>query len=142
MITSEEYSNPVAVMGSTPGPITVNAVTCIGFKLASLPGALIAPFAVILPHLAIVSIIAYTLTSAINHRLIQALLNELKAAVIGLIIIALIGTIQQTHLVLPKTIHTIAITIITLVMVFKIHPIVAIILSAMIGLVLGAIGLW
>ncbi len=146
-ITSEEYSNLVAIAGSTPGPITVNAATYIGFKLAGLPGALIATFAVILPPLTIVSIIAYTLTSAINHRLVQALLNGLKAAVIGLIIVALIGTIQQTHLALPKPIHTIAITIIaitviTLVMVFKIHPIVAIILSAMIGLVLGAIGLW
>ena len=146
-ITSEEYSNLVAIAGSTPGPITVNAATYIGFKLAGLPGAIVATFAVILPPLTIISIIAYTLTTIITHRLVQALLNGLKAAIIGLITVALIATIKQTHMALPKPIQTITIAIIAFmviisVMIFKIHPIITIILAAILGILLGIIGIW
>lgn len=146
-ITSEEYSDLVAIAGSTPGPVAVNAATYIGFKLAGVPGALVATFAVILPPLTIISIIAYTLTTIITHRLVQALLNGLKAAVIGLITVALIATIKQTHIALPKPIQTITITVIAsmviiLVMIFKIHPIITIILAAVLGILLGIVGIW
>ncbi len=146
-ITSEEYSNLVAIAGSTPGPITVNAATYIGFKLAGLPGAIVATFAVILPPLTIISVIAYTLTTIITHRLVQALLNGLKAAIIGLITVALIATIKQTHMTLPKPIQTVTIAIMAFmviisVMVFKIHPIITIILAAILGVLLGIVGVW
>lgn len=146
-ITMEEYSNLVAIAGSTPGPITVNAATYIGFKLAGLPGALVATFAVILPPLTIVSIIAYTLTTFITHRLVQALLNGLKAAIIGLITVALVTTIKQTYTMLPKPAQLVSITIIAFiviisVLIFKIHPIIAIIISAFIGILLGITGIW
>ncbi len=146
-ITVEEYSNLVAIAGSTPGPITVNAATYIGFKLAGLPGALVATFAVILPPLTIVSIIAYTLTTVITHRLVQALLNGLKAAIIGLIVIALVATVRQTYTMLSKPIQIVSVSVLALivivsVMLFKIHPIIAIIISAIVGVMLGLIGVF
>ncbi len=146
-ITSEEYSNLVAIAGSTPGPITVNAATYIGFKLAGVPGALVATFAVILPPLTIISIIAYTLTTIVTHRLVQALLNGLKAAIIGLITVALITTIKQTHAALPSSLQTITVAIIAImviiaIMMFKIHPIITIILAAILGILLGIAGVW
>lgn len=146
-ITHNEYLDLVAIAGSTPGPIAVNAATYIGFKLAGPIGALIATIAVILPPFTLISIIAYTLTSTINNKLVQATLNGLKAAVIGLIILALISATRGVYSSMNKipqilSITSIILIVITSVYYLKLHPVIAIIISAFIGLILGILNIW
>ncbi|MCD6114591.1 MAG: chromate transporter [Thermoprotei archaeon] len=146
-ISKEEFMNVVAIAGSTPGPVAVNAATYIGFKLAGPIGAFVATLAVVLPPFTIISLIVYSLTTYITNRLVQALLNGLKAAVIGLIILALISTAKETFTMLPKPPQTLAVVaiivfVITSVYVFKIHPIIALAMSALAGVILGILKLW
>ncbi len=146
-LSRTEYLNMVAIAGSTPGPIAVNAATYVGFKLAGPVGALVATIAVTLPPFITISLIVYILSNYINNRLVQALLNGLKAAVIGLIIIALLTTIKQTCSAMTETPQIIALTLIILftiisTTVFKIHPLIPLLVSGLIGLVLGILGIW
>ncbi len=146
-LTYSEYTDLVAIAGSTPGPVAVNAATYIGYKLAGLTGAVVATLAVILPPFTIITLLVHTLTTAINNKLVQAALNGLKAAVIALIALALISTAKEvsTYITSVTQVFTV-IAIISLVMIivyyFKIHPIIAIIVSAIIGLLLGILNIW
>ncbi|RLG88023.1 MAG: chromate transporter [Thermoprotei archaeon] len=146
-MTKSEYLDLVAIAGSTPGPVAVNAATYVGFKLAGPLGAFIATLAVILPPFTIVSLIAYALTAYITNRLVQAVLNGLKAAIIGLIILALITMAKGVYTTLPKipqitAIASIIIFMIVSVSVFKIHPLIPLSISALIGLLLGVLRIW
>ena len=146
-LTRSEYLNLVAIAGSTPGPVAVNAATYVGFKLAGPLGAFIATLAVVLPPFTIVSSIAYALAMYITNRFVQATLNGLKAAVIGLIILALVTTAKDTYMSLPKIPQIIALTsiivfVVISVSVFKIHPIISLLISALIGLLLGIVEIW
>jgi len=146
-ISKEEFMNVIAIAGSTPGPVAVNAATYIGFKLAGPIGAFVATLAVVLPPFTIISLIVYSLTTYFTNRLAQALLNGLKAAVVGLIILALISTVKETFTTLPKPPQILAVTVIIAfvilsVYVFKIHPIISLVVSALVGLMLGLLRVW
>lgn len=146
-LSKSEYLNLVAIAGSTPGPVAVNAATYVGFKLAGPLGAFIATSAVVLPPFTIVSLIAYALAAYTTNRLVQALLNGLKAAVIGLILLALFSTVKGTCTSLPKTPQIMSILFIVMfvvisVSVFKVHPLFSLIISALLGLLLGILKVW
>ena len=146
-LSRSEYLNLVAIAGSTPGPVAVNAATYVGFKLAGPLGAFVATSAVVLPPFIIVSLIAYALATYITNRFVQALLNGLKAAVIGLILLALFSTIKGTYVALPKIPQILSIIIIVAfvivsVSVFKIHPLFSLLASALLGILLGILKVW
>jgi|Deesub1362A_J573_1020465.scaffolds.fasta_scaffold39017_1 chromate transporter len=147
-LTSEEFANVIAIAGSTPGPISVNAATFVGFKIAGVVGALVATTAVILPPFTIISLIVYSIGKYMSSKYVAATLNGLKAAVLGLIVLALIATgkeiIDIKNLATIKNFIslTIALTVILAVYVFKIHPIYAIVAAAVIGITLGFLGIW
>ena len=44
-LTVGEFTDLVTIAEMTPGPIAVNAATCVGTRIAGLPGALIATLA-------------------------------------------------------------------------------------------------
>ena len=44
LMSGDEFSNLVAISQVTPGPLTVNAATYVGYYSAGLPGALVATF--------------------------------------------------------------------------------------------------
>ena len=49
IMTSQEFSDLVALSQVTPGPVAVNAATYVGFNYSGLPGALTATLGVCLP---------------------------------------------------------------------------------------------
>ncbi|MET1160050.1 MAG: chromate transporter [Thermoprotei archaeon] len=146
-LSDSEYLNLVAIAGSTPGPVAVNAATYVGFKLAGPIGAAVATLGVVLPPFTIISLIVYAITGYITNRFVQAVLNGLKSAIIGLLVLALLTTVKGVYESLPKTPQVIAMILIAVfvivsVQVFRIHPLLAILVSALIGLVLGLAGIW
>lgn len=49
IMSSQEFSNLVALSQVTPGPMAVNAATYVGFNYAGIPGAMVATLGVCLP---------------------------------------------------------------------------------------------
>ena len=85
-IEEETLSYMIAVSESTPGPIMVNMATYIGSRMAGVPGAIIATFAVILPAFLIVIFLMLLLRNLMKNGVFQAMLGGLKACVIGIIL--------------------------------------------------------
>ncbi|MCD6301705.1 MAG: chromate transporter [Staphylothermus sp.] len=145
-ISKDEYLNLIAIAGSTPGPIAVNAATYIGFKMAGFIGAIVATVAVILPPFTVITTIVYFLSIYINNKIVQSVLNVLKAGVIGLITLALYTTFKEVYLknmpisnLLPLAIITIYVII--TIGILKIHPFLVILSLIPIGIALGLLGL-
>ncbi len=146
-ISENEFYNLVAIAGSTPGPVAVNAATYVGFQIAGLPGAVVATMGVIIPPFFIISLIAYGLTQYFNNRIVQSILKALKATIIGLIIVVLYSTFRETVWKLPGFHEvgialTITTIVILLILVWRVHPIIVILLMIGVGILLGALHVW
>ena len=57
-LSMSEFTDMVTISQMTPGPSAINAATCVGIKIAGLPGAAVATLGGILPSCIIVTLIA------------------------------------------------------------------------------------
>ena len=85
--TDEALTNMIAVGESTPGPIMVNLATYVGSSRGGLIGAILATGAVVLPAFVILLLIVGFMAKVIEKPVTQAVLNGLKACVIGVILV-------------------------------------------------------
>lgn len=83
--TTAELADMIAVGESTPGPIGVNCATYVGFRVAGVPGALLATLALILPSYIIICIISGVLRKYSESKLVNDVFSGLRPAVAGLI---------------------------------------------------------
>lgn len=95
-LTMSEFSDLLTLSQITPGPIAINAATFVGVKVAGIPGALIASFALMLPPFLIVSLLYIVYRKYGQLRLIQNTLSGLKPGAVGLIAAAGLGIIVET----------------------------------------------
>lgn len=86
-LTDEALTNMIAVGESTPGPIMVNLATYVGSSQGGIIGAILATTAVVLPAFAIILLIVGLLGKVMEKPAVQAVLNGLKACVIGVILV-------------------------------------------------------
>lgn len=93
-ITVSEFTDIVAISQTTPGPISFNTATYIGFKavdnenhglLASIFGSAICTLAVSLPSFGIMTLVVAFFFKFKENRYVRAALFGIKPAVIGLI---------------------------------------------------------
>ncbi len=144
-LTGQEFADIVAVSQMTPGPIGINAATFIGIRTAGILGGLSATIGMILPSLILVVITAHMMQKFKESTLVQSILKGIRPAVIGLIAYAVIffasmsvvtGSLFERNLSLELRGLVIFAVILVLTKVKRIHPILAIIISAGLGLLL------
>ena len=80
-----EFTDLVPISQMTPGPISINAATFVGIKIAGIPGAIVATGGCILPSCVIVMIIAKLYLKYRSMGMIQGILNMLRPAVVAMI---------------------------------------------------------
>ena len=153
--TNSELTTMIAVSESTPGPMGVNMATYVGFKIAGVHhipgviGAAVATLGLIFPSIVIILIIAGFLQRFRQSKTVDAVFYGLRPASTALIASAGL-TVAAAVLVTVggETVHTLAIhwpALILAAAVFiamrytplkKLHPIVFIGVSALLGAVL------
>lgn len=154
-----EFADLVSISQMTPGPIAINAATFIGTRSAGVFGAISATLGVVLPSFLLILLIAHIVERFRSNRSVDAVIRGIRPASIGLIASAVlffaelsvfkgslglssIGRSLYTDLPvdLDFRIHPgglgIFLGILILVKGFKLHPIAAVLLSALAGLVL------
>ncbi len=141
-----EFNDLVAIAGSTPGPVAVNAATYIGFKMAGLPGAIFATLGVITPPFVIILLISLFLRAYIKAKIVRYLLLGLKGAVLGLLILAFYSVFKGAMMNLTALAPKLVLGSITLFVIFSVfflkwHPMLSLIVSGIIGIAAGFIGL-
>ncbi len=146
-LTEEELINFVAVSESTPGPFAVNISTYVGMETGGLLGALCATLGVVVPSFVIILIAAKCFERFRESGAIKGLMTGLKPAVIGLIGTAVLSTgetvffpegIKLSAVLTPSFGVSALIFIGMLVLALKkVHPIIIILLSGVIGIAAG-----
>lgn len=85
-IREDELLNYFAIGQCTPGIIAVNVATFCGYKLKKTRGAVWATFAMILPSLLIIMLIASVFKTLAAHEAIRHVLNGVRVGVCALLL--------------------------------------------------------
>ena len=120
-VDKAEFMEIVALDTTTPGPIAVNLATFVGYKVNGILGAVVATVGVVLPSLVLVTIIAALFYSFRRNRVIQAVLNGLKPAVIALLLVSILSLIKGKAIFDIWSI-LIALAVFIGIIFFKFHP--------------------
>lgn len=140
-ISSQMFTDIVAISQMTPGPIGINSATYIGYVVSgSVLGSIIATLTVVIPPF-ILTLIAYHYIE--HHKkspIIQGALFGLRPVVVGLIASAalLLMNSENFGYFTSERIITITICIASFCCVYftRIHPIFVIILAGIAGLLI------
>lgn len=149
---TSDLVNFIAVSESTPGPFAVNVSTYVGCEVAGVLGSLCATLGVIMPSFIVILVVAKCFEKFKSGKTVKGCMSGLKPAVIGLIANAVISigrTAFFPESVYPNGISIAFVTdlafyvslvtfVLTAVLALKkVHPILIICLSAVIGIVCG-----
>ena len=138
-LSQSELIDFIAVSESTPGPFAVNIATFVGTRTGGIFGGLCATLGVVLPSFVIILIVAKCYERFKSNKLVVGAMNGLKPAVVGLIAAALLSLSGTVFF--PQGLSANGIFAVAVVLAFKkLHPILIILLSAVIGVIAGVIG--
>ena len=142
-------SDMIAISESTPGPIGVNMATYAGIQGAGILGGIVATLSLVLPSIIVIMIIAGFLKKFRSSYYVEAVFKGLRPAVTGLIAYAGLGVMKtclidwSAYLTSGNWMDLIRYqeVIFFALLLFatnkwKLHPIVYIIASAVVGIVL------
>ena len=150
--TAAQLADMIAVSESTPGPIGVNMATYVGFVTAGFPGALVATVGLITPSVIVILIVAAFLKSFRDNKYVNAAFYGLRPASTAMVASAGITVVMATFLRgeiaaaadLLTAIDWKCVVLAAVLLVLtrwvkwtkKLHPIVFIAASAVVGVVL------
>lgn len=135
-LTVPEFIDIVAVSQMTPGAIAINNATFVGFKLAGIPGVLATTIGIISPSLIIITIIAGIMAKFKDNPILERAWRGIRPAVVGLILVAVISLGREAITGVKQLV--IAGVALFLVAKVKLHPILVIVISALMGLLMVA----
>lgn len=84
-LEEEEMLNLIAIAQSSPGAVAVNASIIVGFRIAGVPGALLAILGTVLPPLIILSIVSLFYTAFRSNAVVGVVLKGMQAGVAAVI---------------------------------------------------------
>jgi len=87
-MTTQSFADILAISQMTPGPISINTATYVGYNVAGIPGAVIATLSLCLPAILMMYFVIRFLFKNKDNQYIMFLFSGLKPAVAGLILAA------------------------------------------------------
>ena len=143
-VSSQEFTDIVAISQMTPGPIGINAATYVGFtSTGSIWGSVIATFAVVLPSFILMLTISKFFLKYQKHPAVESVFSGLRPAVVGLLASAALVLMNTENFGSPtKDTYTFVISVIIFLVAFigtkkyKANPILMIIACGIAVLIL------
>ena len=131
-MTIEEFTDTLAMGYALPGPIATKMAAYIGYKVAHVPGLCVALFGTVFPSLVMMMILGLAFMQYKDAPVVQAMLKAVRPAVVGLLIVVVAD-------MFPKSVtswHTgvIALVAFGAIHFLNLHPALAIVASAALGL--------
>ena len=134
-ISFKEFMDIVAVSQITPGPISINLATHVGYRIGGTLGSTIATTSVILPSIIIISLIVIFLKRFSKLPAVQRIFKSLRITIVGLILAAGIALFVKENFIDYKS-YIIFASVLIGGLFFKIRSITLIILSGVAGAIL------
>ncbi len=140
-LANEAVVNFIAVSESTPGPFAINMATYVGSEMGGILGAACATLGVVMPSFIIILTVAKCYDRFKSSKLVKGAMSGLKPAVIGMIGTAVLS-IGKTVFVQPGLLFSAVLFGVMAVLAFrKVHPIIIICISAVVGILAGILGI-
>ena len=118
-ISFKEFMDIVAVSQITPGPISINLATHVGYRIGGALGSTIATSSVVLPSIIIMIIIVVFLKKFSNLPVVKRTFKSLRVTIVGLILAAGIALFVKENFIDYKS-YIIFASVLVGVLVFKI----------------------
>jgi chromate transporter len=133
-INYQEFSDIIGISQMTPGPIAINSATFVGYKVAGFWGSFAATLGVVSFSFLLVSIANHYILKFKESKALGAALMGMRPALIGLIISAFLSLAKGAY----KDFKSVFIGIIIMgaLLSKKIHPILVIVIAAVLGIIL------
>ncbi|MBP5643248.1 MAG: chromate transporter [Bacteroidales bacterium] len=137
-MTMEEFADIVALSQMTPGPVSINLATFIGYTVGGIWGSLLATAAIVLPSLLMLVLVLKFLFKNKENYIVKTTLASMKPVIAGLIFVAALLMMNPTSFVdfgLHQNNFSVIICAVSFVAVFwaKINPILIILASGLVG---------
>ncbi len=137
----------IAVSESTPGPFAVNIATYIGSEMGGFLGSVCATVGVVMPSFLIILLVARGYEKFKNSKIVSGCMSGLKPAVIGLIGAAAVSLgktiffengFAKEVFITPEFYISLGLFLtMTVLALKKVHPILIICISAVVGIATG-----
>ncbi len=137
----------IAVSESTPGPFAINMATFVGTNQGGVLGGICATLGVVMPSFIIILMVARFYEKFKTNKIVKGAMSGLKPAVVGLIGAAVLSIGKSVFFpqgLLLSVFETkefyVSVTTALLMLFFafkKVHPIIIVCLSAVIGILSG-----
>ncbi len=141
----EQLVNFIAVSESTPGPLAVNLSTYIGAETGGLLGSFCATVGVVLPSFVIILLVAKFYQAFQTNTLVKGCMNGLRPTVVGMIGASLLSVgasaFPAAGGVMQWVLAAVLLVAILVAHWKKVHPILLIVGSAVVGIAAGYAGL-
>ncbi|MCF0181293.1 MAG: chromate transporter, partial [Muribaculaceae bacterium] len=137
-ITSQMFTDIVAISQMTPGPIGINSATYIGYVVTgSVWGSILATVTVVLPPFVLILLASHYIRQHHDSIYIQGAFKGLRPVVVGLIASAALLLINSENFGYELSQRAISVIIcivsFCVVMFTRIHPIAVIVAAGMVG---------
>jgi chromate transporter len=84
-LSPEEFADDIAISNALPGPTAPQASAYVGYKLAGLPGAMIAVFGTVVPATLLMLVLIIGFFSIKDNNYMKAALQGIRPFVVGLL---------------------------------------------------------
>lgn len=134
-LTETELTDIIAISQITPGPISINAATYVGYVATNnIFGAMLATFALILPSLLICLAICLFLKYLKKNKYLDFIFLSLRPVIVGIIIAVIFIFFNNENFIDIKSYIIFFISLLLLFLVKKINPILIMLLAGFLGL--------
>jgi len=135
-LTSQEFTDIIAISQTTPGPIGINTATFVGYTATdSIWGSVVATLAVCLPSFILVLLIVRAYKKFRTNKYVDDVFKGLRPATVGLIAAAALLLMNPENFIDYKSIIIFVVAFVA-TMFLKLHPILMIVLAAVAGLII------
>ena len=132
-LSLNEFMDIIGISQMTPGPVAINSATFVGYKTSGFLGSIFATTGMILVSFILVSIVSKVMTKFKESKYLKAALLGMKPVLIALILNAFIDLAKGAYI----DFKSIIVTLIIGACLFskKVHPIVTIVIAAVLGII-------
>ena len=132
-INNNVFMDIIGISQMTPGPIAINSATFVGYKVSGVLGSIAATLGVVTMSFILVSIASKAMEKFKESKVLRGALLGMRPVLIALIIQAFFDLAKDAYIDIKSVIITLIIG--ALLLSKKVHPIIAIIISGIFGII-------
>ena len=130
-ITEDEILDCYAIGQCTPGVISVNTATYVGYRQGKTPGAIVATLGQVLPSVIIITIIAAVLQNLMEYEAVVRAFAGIRVAVAALVLVAVSKLFKKS--VHGKLGFAVFLAVFLLSAVLKLSPVWVVLAAILLG---------